>query len=323
MPGRLKLAQRLSLIPLSLFCLCVSAASADPSQRLTANVVTDPAQAELVFVDIENFINAAEKIASGASAAETLQSEYLDKASPGLGMFIEKYDLTVERLTRAMAKYPEKYAAMGEILEALKAEEATFRQAYAEIKRVMPDAVFPPTYFVVAGHRGIGSGSIEGPLISVEKESPESIGADLASTLVHEMVHIEQLAVLGEAYFEIFSGPQRTLLATSIREGIATYFSELITGGSEHKNAARDFLLENEAELWAAFRQEMLGNEMGDWLWSDPQNPEQPRDVGYALGARIARSYYESAPDRRQAVREILGVTDYPAFLERSGYMTE
>jgi hypothetical protein len=140
----------------------------------------------------------------------------------------------------------------------------------------------------VAGYRGIGSGSVEGPLLSIETQSPESIAAgDLESALVHEMIHMQQLSATGEAYFDIFSGPQSTLLALSIREGGATFFSRLITGGSEHKNAARDYFLAHERELWPAFEADMLGSDTGDWLWQTPSNPDQPRDVGYAIGALI------------------------------------
>ena len=59
---------------------------------------------------------------------------------------------------------------------------------------------------------------------------------------------------------------------------------------------------------------------MGEWLWKSPGNPEQPQDVGYALGARIVEAYHDRAEDKPEAVREILAITDYPAFLERSGY---
>lgn len=292
-----------------------------PQQRLTKNVTPDPSAAEFLFEDLERFVAATEKISAGENAAVVLQRDYLDRASPGFVMFIEKYDLTVERLVTAMDKHPEKYAAMAANIEALKSQTGAFRQAYAEIKRIMPDAVFPPTYFVVAAYRGIGSGSIEGPLISIEKDTPESIRTDLAATVVHEMIHMQQLAALAEAYFNIFNGSERTLLALSIREGIAAYFSVIITGGSVYKNSAREYLLAHEDELWAAFQEEMLTGETGDWLWRRPKNPEQPQDVGYAMGARITEHYYENAADKTQAVRELLGVTDYPALLERSGYM--
>lgn len=304
----------------TLAAVVMGAPAAWAQQQLTADVVTEPAAARFVYEDIEHFILAMKKIVSGADTSAALQSEYLAKATPGLKMFIEKYDLTVERLTRALGSHPEKYQSFAASLDALRESEPAFREAYAGLKREIPDAVFPPTYFLVAGHRGIGSGSVVGPLISIEKKTVETIRGDLPSTLVHEMVHMEQLAVLGEDYFAIFSGEGKTLLALSVREGVATYFAWRVTGGSEHKNAARDFLIAHEKELWARFRQEMLGSKTGEWLWSTPSDPEQPRDVGYAIGARIAEAYYENAKDKRRAVREILGVTDYEAFVAKSGY---
>lgn len=131
---------------------------------------------------------------------------------------------------------------------------------------------------------------------------------------------MQQLAAVGEAYFAIFSGEQRTLLALSIREGAATFFAELITGGSRHKNEARNYLLAHEDTLWQAFQSDMLTGETGDWLWKKPAEPEQLRDIGYALGARIVGSFYDGAADKRAAAKRILSIVDYPAFLAASGY---
>ncbi|MFC1531319.1 hypothetical protein ACFL5T_03655 [Gemmatimonadota bacterium] len=298
-----------------------SAAPATAQQELTNQVVRDPATAEFSFTDIENFIRAKAAIAAGADSSDALQREYFDRASPGLLMFIEKYDLTLERLLDAMGKRPNEYERIPELLEALKDREPSFRLTLAAIQRVIPNAVFPPTYFVVSGYRGIGSGSIEGPLISIEKKTSASIReGDVEPTLVHEMIHIQQLAAVGEEYFVIFSGEERTLLALSIREGASTFFAEVISGGSEHKNQARDYYLAHEAELWEAFRADMFGLEMGEWLWEDPSDPGIPRDLGYAIGARIVEAYYESAGDKGVAAREIMSITDYPEFLARSGY---
>ena len=287
---------------------------------LTENVESDPQAAKFVFDDVRNFLAAMDAIARGEDTVAALQRQYLDRASPGLILYIEKYDLTTDRLLTAMREHPEAYGAIHAKLQALVAALPTFRSTYGDIQEVIPAAVFPPTYFLVAGHRGIGSGSTEGPLLSIEKEDPSRIEATLPATLVHEMIHMQQLAALGPDYFVIFSGPGRTLLATSIREGVATFFSEIITGGSEHKNLARDFLLANEARLWRAFEEDMSGIDMGDWLWQDPADPEQPQDVGYALGARIAEAYYEAADDKGEAAYEILSVKDYEAFLAASGY---
>jgi hypothetical protein len=209
----------LAVLTVAGFVVGYAPASAQTArQTLTGDVVTEPDQAVFVYRDVENFIRAQELLIHESDTATFLQREYLDRASPGLLLFIEKYDLT----------------------------------------------------------------------------------------LVHEMLHMQQLAAVGEAYFAIFSGPGQTPLATAIRDGAAIYFAELVTGGSVHKNAARDFLLANEARLWARFREEMHGNEMGDWLWSDPADPDQPRDVGYAMGARIVQAFYEKAADKGEAARVIL-----------------
>jgi hypothetical protein len=303
--------------------LLTQATAVSAQQVLTSDVSADPATAELVFADIENFIRAQEAILTGADPARALETEYFGKGSPGLRMFVEKYDLTPERLLAAMEAHPEAYERIPSVLEALRARMPSFRATLADVQRVIPNAVFPPTYFVVSGHRGIGSGSVEGPLLSVEKNTPESIqGGDLEPTLVHEMIHIQQLAATGERYFAIFSGEERTLLALSIREGASTFFAEIISGGSEHKNRARDYYLAHEDELWPAFAAEMHGLDMGEWLWEQPSDPEVPQDLGYAIGARIVEAYYDRAGDKGMAASEIMAITDYPAFLERSGYPT-
>lgn len=304
-------------------CVCALGATTSRAQRLTDSVATRAADAVFVYDDVARFVDVLRRLPAGADTLSALQSQYLDAGTPGLRMFIEKYDLSAERLLAALRRHPDDYATLSEKLDALRGSESAFRQAYADLEKVAKGSVFPPTYFLVGAHRGIGSGSTEGPLITIEKKSPQGIREDLAATLVHEMVHMEQLAALGDAYFEIFNGPDRTLLALSVREGVATFLSEVVTGGSPHKNEARAYLMAHEAELWAQYRQVMLGTETSDWLWSDPENPEWPRDLGYAMGARIAEVFALVADDMDEAVREMLAITDYEAFLRKSGYGTQ
>ena len=303
-----------------LVAVAATAVESLAQQRLTENVVSDPSAARFVYKDVENFVRAMEKVASGTDTAAVLRAEYFDQATPGLQMFTQKYDLTLERLLEAIRRHPQKYSSLHESLAALRSQESNYRKIYADLQGEIQNAVFPPTYFLVGAHRGIGSGSVEGPLITIEKKTIESISADLPATLVHEMVQMQQLAALGEAYFAIFNGEQKTLLALSVREGVATYFAERVAGGSVHKNLARKFLLEHEENFWRRFRPEMLGHETGEWLWSSPGDPQQPRDLGYAIGARIVETFYERAEDKDEAVRAILAITDYEKFLARSGY---
>jgi hypothetical protein len=78
--------------------------------------------------------------------------------------------------------------------------------------------------------------------------------------------------------------------------------------------------VKNEALLWKRFSQEMYGKETGDWMWQKPENPEQPRDVGYVFGALIIEHYYKNALNLNDVTHEILSLTDYNSFIKKCGY---
>lgn len=128
------------------------------AQNITTNLTTDPQKAPFVIDDIHTFNTAFKLLANESDTARILQSHYLDKGTPGLKIFIEKYDLTSERLTRAIHKHPEKYASLSEISDFLREKIKIYRRAYAQLKNYIPDIDYPPTYFLVAGYWGIGCG---------------------------------------------------------------------------------------------------------------------------------------------------------------------
>ena len=279
----------------------------------------DPAEAPFVTEDLHNFLRAAERLASEADTLAVLQEEYLDKGTAGLRAFAARYDLTAESLRAALRQEPEAYTALASKVQVLEGQLPTYRQAYADLKHHIPGAAFPPTYLLVGTYRGIGSGSEVGALVTIEKRSEASLRGDITTLLVHEMVHMQQALAMGPEKYQAIYGPEKSLLALTIREGIAEYFANLVTGRMTQESA-RGFVLENEAALWERFTPEMLGTEEGDWMWAKPKDPAQPPGVGYVMGALITKAYYENADDKEQAIRDILSVTDYPAFLERSGY---
>ena len=284
--------------------------------EMADRVTTDPQKAPLVIDDVENFIRVQSLLSSASDTLQILQSEYLDKGTPGLKMFIEKYDLTALRLQEAIRKHPEKYSSLGDMPAGIRAYEGEMRAAFTQLKSVIPQTVFLPTYFLVGGHRGIGSGSKEGPLITVEKWSRPIDGK--TTMLIHETVHMQQVVAVGyEEYVSLF-GPKKSLLGLCIREGTAEFFANLVTGEMTQHQAV-DYLKENERRLWPTFVEEMHGKETGDWMWSTPKDTLQPQHVGYVLGAFIVQAYYDNAEDKAKAVDDILGVTDYAAFLEQSG----
>lgn len=143
--------------------------------------------------------------------------------------------------------------------------------------------------------------------------------AGLVPLVIHELVHFQQARVQGINAYRAIYGPKKSLLALAIREGAADFLASLAAGGNTNE-AALSYLVKHEKELWEQFQTEMNRADSGEWMWNPTTNPERPRDLGYAQGYRIVEAYYESAGRTPEAIRAILAVTDYPAFLAASGY---
>jgi hypothetical protein len=287
------------------------------AQQGPPDLTKDPNKAPFVYDDVQNFIRAYNLFTEEADSIAILQTEYFDQGSPGLKIFVEKYGLNAENLVKAIRKHPEKYGALHNMPKLLSAYSSLTRDGFAKLKSYIPDIVYPPTYFLIGAYRGIGSGSAEGQLITVEMWSNPIEGR--TTMIIHELVHFQQVMAVGHEKYIALYGPAKNLLGLCIREGTAEFFAKLVTGKITQDKAV-DFTLKNEKKLWELFIKEMHGQETGDWMWSKPSDPEQPNLVGYVIGYRIVEAYYNNAKDKEQALHEILSVTDYSTFLEKSGY---
>ena len=66
----------------------------------------------------------------------------------------------------------------------------------------------------------------------------------------------------------------------------------------------------------------MGAGDRSGWLYGG-QPEGRPADIGYFIGYRIAQAYYDKSEDKQAAVREILQVNEFRAFLVESGYEPE
>ena len=144
-------------------------------------------------------------------------------------------------------------------------------------------------------------------------------GRGLPWTIAREMVHTQQdYPWLGS----MTGGPKflrGTLLRQSIMEGSADFIAELLTGQPKRNTYAES----HEAELWGEFRRDAKSKDYSLWLyngWNAKALGDRPADLGYWMGYRITKSYYEHAADKRQAIQDILTIRDFDKFLAASGY---
>jgi uncharacterized protein YjaZ len=146
-------------------------------------------------------------------------------------------------------------------------------------------------------------------------ESPRSI----AWTAAHELAHTQQRYPW---WGMITGGPtflRGTLLRQSLVEGTADVVAEVLMKTPKHNAYGEKY----EAELWAEFQRVMHGRDYRGWLYNgrEPRSPpDRPADLGYWMGYRIARAYYDQQPDKARALRDMLTIRDFDAFLTASGY---
>ncbi len=302
--------------------LCLAAVLTWPAVYPQAglDVTTDPAQVKFYYDDLHNFLEAFRKINEGADLKQTLKTEYLDKASPGLKNFLQDKEYGLDDFVSRFEKNKQSYATLTEAPKQLAGQEASIRMALTGMKKVLPDSAFLPIYYIV----GLGSGMFAEPsevgirMAMTRLADPDHLSR-LKLTVVHETVHIQQYMAIGpEEYHRIYEDKQ-SLLAVSIREGVAEFLTSLITGEFSKKEV-HDYIKKDEKRIWERFQAEMNNREFGDWLFAAPKDPNQPRDLGYIMGALIVESYYENASDKKKALAEILKITDYQAFLAKSRY---
>ena len=285
----------------------------------------NPDEARFVTEDIPRFWQAYDAVKAGAEAVPTFQKLYLDTASPGLAAFIESRIQAAEDLVAVLDRHPNYYAGIRANTLKVKDLEPQIRGYFEKLKALYDDAVFPDVYFLVGRMNSGGTVAPAGLLIGTEvygqdDQTPKhELGAweraafgrfeDLPYIVIHELIHFQQ------APFQI-----RNLLGASLHEGIADYLCEMVAG-KQINGHLHAFGNVREQELWQRFQADMPGQDASSWLYNGSNaTDEWPADLGYYMGFKIAEAYYGRAGDKRQAVKDILTLTDPEDFLEKSGY---
>lgn len=264
----------------------------------------DPNAARLVTSDIALFWRAVDA-APPDSLAAYLQRDYLDKGSVGVRDFVRGRILSAEDLAASVrarrARYDSARAGGARIAEA----DSAIRVAFRRLKALYPAAVFPDVYFVVGRFNSGGTSSKHGLLIGSEMYQDP---ARLPPIVSHELIHFQQ------------HYPSRSLIAHSFMEGTADFIGEMIAGAQINNDAHR-YGLAHEHELWVEFQPRMDDSTYYPWMYGRPADG-RPNDLGYFIGYRIAKAYYDRAADKPRAIREIIAGNggDVKAILAKSGY---
>ena len=284
------------------------------------NYPRSPEQAKLVYSDLQHFMDAYQAMQTNPDTLAVLQTLYFDKGSAGLKEFVQRHQLTPELLKEALAKTPEDYALLPAFMEKISTLEEEYAALMGQFSKVMPNAMYPPTYLLVGANRGIGQASLAGQLITIIRvlDKPEKF----RQLLVHELSHFQQaMAMGGQQYAALYSTPNN-MLGLCLREGGAEFITSLVLGVIT-QDKALEFIHQDEAQLKQKFAQDLSTQDTAYWLWESINQEDHPKLLGYAMGYKICAAYYEQAADKPAALQEVLLMKDPEAFTATSGYLSQ
>ncbi|HEX8427710.1 TPR end-of-group domain-containing protein [Hymenobacter sp.] len=288
-------------------------------------LIRRPEDVKLVTTDIDHFWTAYAAAQQDTTHAQAIfRREYFDKASEGLQDYYAAKIRSDVEFANSIKSRPLYYQSIQPTTWALADQKPKIVAAFRRFQELYPALHFQNIYFVIGGWVSGGTVSEAGLLIGAD-QTANGPGVntselnllqrnrcapvtEMPSLMVHELVHSNQ-------------GPQDgTLLSYALNEGMADFVAELVTGRVTNARL-HPYGNAHEKELWAAFKQEMLGTNSRNWIANGGQETsEKPCDLGYYVGYRIVQAYYQNAPDKKQALASILAIQDPKAFLAQSGY---
>lgn len=290
-------------------------ATALAAAMATGGVAAGEAGPVIETGDVERFY-AIYDAANGQPTAEVLQHDYLDRGSDGLQTLARLRRVTGESIAAAIAKRPEIYSEARGCVEVLPRVRGRLAAAMDKLGDLYPEARFPPITVAVGRGKPVAVGAREtGVQIGLEALcATDFINPDMEDRFVrvaaHEFAHVQQAITFPE-------GDRPTVLKVSLAEGVAEFVTELTTGAVAY--AYMDGMIAGrEEEIETAFLADAHSTDLTDWVYNS--TPDEPADLGYWVGYRIAKAYYRQADDKQQALREIFAMTDPEAFLARSGW---
>ncbi|MEO9485781.1 MAG: DUF2268 domain-containing putative Zn-dependent protease [Ekhidna sp.] len=280
----------------------------------------NPYNIELVTADIDNFWVAYDKSLPDYDP-NAFKDLYIKKGTKGLKGFMNGRIKNAENLVYFIKKRPKYYASLREITPKISEQEEKIKSYLSKMQELYPDAIFPNVYFVIGAMNSGGTASKHGLIIGADMYglTPTMPKDELSKwhlsvlkkvdeiphIVVHELVHFQQKYDGG------------SLLKASIKEGSADFIAELASG--KHINdQVHEFANQREEELWNEFKGRMMEKNYDGWLYSSQKG--RPNDLGYWMGYKIVKSYYDNAEDKKHAIADIIKIKDFEAFLEASRY---
>lgn len=288
-------------------------------------------QTTIYTKDIENFYQAFDSVQTtnnNQKQIDFVQKIYLDNGTLGIKYAIDNSvdggkKATAKNWADLMQNAKENLIRIRPYLSSLPSQASILNSRFKYFKEQYPNFKNGNVYFFVGlgmfGGRPVDNNVFVGSELYANEKSDWGV-----YVVIHEFVHTLQ------------NRSNDALLAHCLNEGACDFITEVISQKNPSEtfptaNNYIDFGYKNEKAIWTEFKKFIKSNEKGkffDWLYGNKGrniNDAQVKDLGYFIGYKICKAYYDKSIDKKLAIKEIIEMdvsTDEKArtFLLKSGY---
>src|SRR5580658_3457561 len=294
----------------------IACAALSSGQTGAAQTSAAPASGPGIQIEDVNRFYKVYDAADGHPTADQLQHDYLDPGSDGLHHLAEARRVSGTAIAKNLAEHPEMYSEAKRCMAVLPRVRERLQVALLKLGQLYPDAKFPPVTIAVGRGKPVAIGSpVSGVQVGLEALCATNwlnpnVEDRFVHVIAHEYAHVQQARALVD-------DEHPSVLEMSLIEGAAEFTGEMIPGEASNSQL-RSSTKGREMEIETAFVPDEDKTDISKWLYNSTL--EKPGDLGYWVGYRIVKSYYQHATDKTQAICEILQMTDPKRFLAKSAW---
>ena len=292
-------------------------------------------QQKVFTSDIDNFwiaYDSIQKVNSQEQKIHLINKLYIDKGTKGLKAFMKARKYNDSLWVRLINRLPKFWNSVRSNTLKVKFKANDMEKAVMVFKQLYPELKDAKMYFTIGGLRSGGTTWGNMVLVGTEIAAADSFvdvsefknkwlpsvfkkqNIDHVLFLnIHEYVHTQQ------------KRGSKNVLAASIREGACDFIAELVTKQSL-KSQYLFYGNAHEKEVKELFKKEMLTKQYSNWLSNGGKMGEKA-DLGYYIGYKICKSYYEISKNKSKAIKDIMEL-DYSnnkevlTFLKKAKYIS-
>jgi hypothetical protein len=273
----------------------------------------------ILTADIHHFWLAFDKLSACKNyydSISTIQNYYFDVATNGLLAFMKVRSLYAPEYVKKIKAEHDFYTGVRKNTFMVEEAAPLIEVVFDSLQHLYPNFKPFQVCFAIGAMRTGGTTTEDFILIGTELTTTgatEKIPQRIKSIIAHEAIHTQQKYQLQPGAIACFQ------LDECLDEGIANFIAELITGTTNYSETDT-YGYAHEMELWLDFKSTLCAANTDNWLYNSATAGDRPADLGYFIGYRIAKTYYQNASDKQQAIIELIECDDPLALLLKSGY---